>query len=316
MTPLFSCPQCASPGLEPSTPCPSCGWQARIVEGVPDFVGEFDNEAERAFFDDRYRRDAERIWSSEDVAALWEDRRLPYLATLRALVGPLAGRRVLTIGNGSSLKEFAFLADDPEAVIYSDLSANGMARLGRLAPWAAADPRAHFAAIDAFRLPVPDRSIDLLYGFAVVHHLPDVERFLAEAARVVAPGGRALFFDDGYAPVWQKAKTTLLRPVMRWSQEKHGMSPEDVRFSLSGGFREEQLSRWITAHGLEPSFVRRDVLYFLFQRGSEKLLPPRLHDAVFRPAVTGLLARLDEQLVRLPAGRRNAVRLMWGFQVP
>ena len=44
--------------------------------------------------------------------------------------------------------------------------------------------------IDARRLPRPDASLRAILMFDVFHHIPDVERFLAEAQRCLVPGGR------------------------------------------------------------------------------------------------------------------------------
>src|SRR6202167_362011 len=42
---------------------------------------------------------------------------------------------------------------------------------------------------DAERLPFADGSFDLVFGHAVLHHIPDLERACGEFARVLAPGG-------------------------------------------------------------------------------------------------------------------------------
>jgi len=48
-------------------------------------------------------------------------------------------------------------------------------------------------AADAERLPFPDDSFDLVFGHAVLHHIPDLPRAFAEFERVLAPGGTVLF---------------------------------------------------------------------------------------------------------------------------
>jgi SAM-dependent methyltransferase len=57
-----------------------------------------------------------------------------------------------------------------------------------------------FVVADASRLPFEDASFDVIFGSAVVHHL-DVKSFSLEAARVVRPGGKAVFLEPvGHNP--------------------------------------------------------------------------------------------------------------------
>jgi len=75
---------------------------------------------------------------------------------------------------------------------------------------------------DAERLPFADESFDLVFGHAVLHHIPDLARAFAEFARVLAPGGTLLFagepsrhgdhlarvpkrFATVVAPLWRRA---------------------------------------------------------------------------------------------------------------
>jgi ubiquinone/menaquinone biosynthesis C-methylase UbiE len=48
-------------------------------------------------------------------------------------------------------------------------------------------------AADAEQLPFADGSFDLVFGHAVLHHIPDLQRAFAEFARVLEPGGRIVF---------------------------------------------------------------------------------------------------------------------------
>jgi SAM-dependent methyltransferase len=43
---------------------------------------------------------------------------------------------------------------------------------------------------DAERLPFPDGTFDVVYSWGVLHHTPDSDRAIAEAQRVLKPGGR------------------------------------------------------------------------------------------------------------------------------
>ena len=48
-------------------------------------------------------------------------------------------------------------------------------------------------AADAEALPFPDASFDLVFGHAVLHHLPDLDQAFSEIARVLRPGGTFVF---------------------------------------------------------------------------------------------------------------------------
>ncbi|HXR28692.1 MAG TPA: class I SAM-dependent methyltransferase [Solirubrobacteraceae bacterium] len=75
---------------------------------------------------------------------------------------------------------------------------------------------------DAERLPFADESFELVFGHAVLHHIPDLPRAFAEFERVLAPGGTLLFagepsrygdvlarvpkrFASAVAPLWRRA---------------------------------------------------------------------------------------------------------------
>ncbi|TFV54991.1 class I SAM-dependent methyltransferase [Mycobacterium sp. PS03-16] len=49
-------------------------------------------------------------------------------------------------------------------------------------------------------LPVPDRSATVVWALATVHHWPDVDAGLAEAYRVLAPGGQLLIVERRVTP--------------------------------------------------------------------------------------------------------------------
>jgi SAM-dependent methyltransferase len=62
------------------------------------------------------------------------------------------------------------------------------------APW-------HDRELSAESLPFADGSVGALVLFDVLHHLADPRRFFAEAARVLAPGGRAVLCEPHVSPL-------------------------------------------------------------------------------------------------------------------
>ena len=170
----------------------------------------------------------------------------------------------------------------------------------------------HGASIDALCLPCHDESFDVVYGYAMVHHIPDIRSFLKDVYRVLTPGGWCVFFDDAFAPVWHYAKRTVLRPLMLYSHRTTGISPEDLRFSMSGGFREKMLWDIIAEIGGEPWFERTGFLTYLWTRAAEKLLPARLIP-VFKAPVLGRCVAAADRLFA-PVFRSNYIRIAWGFR--
>ncbi|MBM7484079.1 SAM-dependent methyltransferase [Bradyrhizobium sp. USDA 3686] len=71
----------------------------------------------------------------------------------------------------------------------------------------ATNPDVHYDVYEGTRLPYQDRSFDIAYAIAVMHHVPpdDWESFLVEAARVVRPGGRVIIIEHNpLNPLTQK----------------------------------------------------------------------------------------------------------------
>jgi SAM-dependent methyltransferase len=64
---------------------------------------------------------------------------------------------------------------------------------------AAGDDRARFAVGDAHELDFPAASFDVVVAHTLVSHVRDPLAVLAEAARVVRPGGTVVVFDGDYA---------------------------------------------------------------------------------------------------------------------
>lgn len=98
-----------------------------------------------------------------------------------------AGKRVLELGCAAG-HGLGLMARRAARLVGADFS-----------PALLADARAHFAGrvplvrLTAECLPFPDRSFDLVLCFEASYYVPDMARAFREIARVLAPGGRALF---------------------------------------------------------------------------------------------------------------------------
>ncbi|HKG35300.1 MAG TPA: methyltransferase domain-containing protein [Solirubrobacterales bacterium] len=127
---------------------------------------------------------------------------------------------------------------------------------------------------DAEQLPFPDGSFDLVFGHAVLHHIPDLGAAFAEFRRVLRPAGSIAFCGEpsrygdviaalpkraglALAPLWRRATGAELRV---WDEEPgesgHGLEPEvDVH-----AFSPADLRRLLRDSGFEDRRVRGEEL--------------------------------------------------------
>jgi SAM-dependent methyltransferase len=300
-----------------TTSCPSCSAPVPTTDGILDFVTGDRTAGERAYYDAHYAARRQTAPETLDLLALrsaWQGKDAPpERRAARRRLGSLAGKRVLLLGNGESTAELYLLTGEPSDLVYSDLSPFALRNIRDRFAFDGTRRNLVFAAIDAYDMPFFDESIDLIWGFAFVHHLRDVDMFLAECARVLRPGGRSVFMDDGYSPFWQWLKLGALRPLMRVSHRRDPRSPEDVQVTVRGGFREVELAEMIRALGCRPWFERQGFLHYLWQRATVSLFPSELAWLARRRSIGRALIHVDEALARLPPVRGNLVRLIWGF---
>ena len=104
----------------------------------------------------------------------------------------------------------------------------------------------------AERLPFEDDSFDLVYGHAVLHHIPDLERAFREFRRVLRPGGVVAFcgepsrYGDRIAGVPKRgalALAPLWRAAMRAGERGNGhWSPSE----------EDHLEQVVDVHAFTP----------------------------------------------------------------
>ena len=66
---------------------------------------------------------------------------------------------------------------------------------------------------DITQLPYRNGTLDAIFGFGVLHYIPDWQRALAEIARVLKPGG-VFFMEELYPSLYQNfiSKHILLHP--------------------------------------------------------------------------------------------------------
>lgn len=335
----FRCPAClddlALAERDGASGCARCGWEAASRDGVPTFVRDPALRAEAEHYDSAYA--AQGLTPPVEVDALgqlWAEQSwAPFNRTMLDAMGPLEGRTVVCLGNGLATKELFFLTQEPRALVVSDLSATAMRAVRDHYPELRDRDDLFFAAIDGQELPFADGSVSVVYGYAFAHHLPDLDRFVAEVARVLEPGGRGVFMDSAYSPVWQWAKTGPLARLMRFAHLVSPISEEDQRFTRAGGFRHDDLQRSADAAGCDLWFAPTGNVHYLATRASgifAKRWPAlrlgrrawvltgrdRHRLTLSHSGLLSALYRLDRRLERFKWVRANRMRLVWGLDKP
>jgi SAM-dependent methyltransferase len=106
---------------------------------------------------------------------------------------------------------------------------------------------------EADKLPFPDESFDLVFGHAVLHHLPDLDAAFAEFRRVLKPGGTVAFcgepsrYGDLLSQVPKRAAVMLApawRRVMRATKRDYFAEPD--------GREEADLEWLVDVHAFTP----------------------------------------------------------------
>ena len=113
----------------------------------------------------------------------------------------------------------------------------------------------HFSVGDAQALPFPDASFELVLARHMLYHVPDIGQAVAEAARVLGPGGRIL-------TVTNSAHTMAEYAALRREAAAH--LPGMVEPELSSGrFSLENAPAWLQPHFREiQTHVLRGTLRF------------------------------------------------------
>jgi SAM-dependent methyltransferase len=167
----------------PWTPPPAARRDAGQPETVRANRGWWDAEADAYYAEHgAFLGDAELTWGPEGL-------REPEAG----LLGGLAGMRVLEIGCGGA-QGSRWVAGQGAVAVGTDLSA-GMLEQARLINASVDDVRpVPLVQCDGAALPFADGTFDVVFtAYGVVPFVADSARVMAEAARVLRPGGRFVF---------------------------------------------------------------------------------------------------------------------------
>ncbi len=249
--------------------------------------------------------------AAEEYDAKWgisfgEPGRQQVVGKLSKLLGSRPGpfARSLEIGAGTGYFSLNMLrAGVVRSAVCTDISPGMLATLEANARKLGLDVET--VACDAAELPFDDASFDLVFGHAVLHHLPALDRAFGEFSRVLRPGGTLFFAGEPsrqgdriasvpkrvawrLSPAWRRAVGARPAPHLDGSGaagpaddhhlesqvDVHAFVPADLeRHAAAAGFTdvrvrgEELLANWFGWFNrtLEASARHDDIPWLWFQ---------------------------------------------------
>jgi ubiquinone/menaquinone biosynthesis C-methylase UbiE len=211
------------------------------------YEGWDDPEALQLFAADAARLDAVRADRAEAArryfeahAATWDSIRSLHIADAeieRAIAGLLADRPIgalLDIGTGTG-RMLELFAPRAKSAIGIDRSSE-MLRLARVKLEEAGISGASLRQGDMYALPLGDRCADSIILHQVLHYAQQPGAAIAEAARVLSPGGRLLVIDFA-------------------QHDRAELKEQDAHLRL--GFADDAMRGWFGAAGLDLDRIER-----------------------------------------------------------
>ena len=216
---------------------PAAGSVRQLADAVLDLIDGVAADQDAIRLEEvRAERDASAAQYFERVAPQWDQIRSMYVsesaveAAIDRAAGPGPFRRVVDLGTGSG-RMLALLGKRAGTAVGLDLS-HQMLNVARRNVAQAGVEKVELRHGDIFATRLPGESADLVIVHQVLHYLTDPHSAVAEAARLVEPGGRLLIVD--FAP-----------------HDHERLRAEHQHRRL--GFSDAEIGRWMEEAGLERS---------------------------------------------------------------
>jgi SAM-dependent methyltransferase len=231
------------------------------MAGLPDIEGMRDYWDDRAEQDAAWYVDTSIDYEQRDMDRFWSTGRIMLAEALnRSVPAPTARGQAVEIGCGLG-RVCGALSEHFDRVIGLDISARMVGQARDLVR----NDRIEFVVGDGVSWqPIPAASTDLVLSFTVFQHIPSVaviESYLAEAARILRPGGVMVFqWSSQPGAWWWPARRWVLANLQRagWGDPFGGSALE-----LSGSrIPVNRMRRALADNGLELEAVRAEGTLF------------------------------------------------------
>lgn len=209
-----------------------------------------------------------------------------------------AGSRALDVGCGSGNYARALRQAAGCAMSGVEPSSEMRLRADSATDWA------ELATGSAEHLPFPTGAFDLVYSTDVIHHVVDRAAFFAEAARVLAPGGKIATVTDSQDDIRRRRPLSNYFPETVAIEERRYPSIETLSAEMAAvGFSEIHTTHVELEYPLTEARGYRERAY------SSLLI---IEDDAFQRG----LARLERDLVAGPIPALSLYTLVWGAVPP
>ncbi|MCD6310108.1 MAG: methyltransferase domain-containing protein [Candidatus Eremiobacteraeota bacterium] len=189
-----------------------------------DSETSFNPEEEQKRLQEEYFDEDPDTYASVFYSGIWNQyRQEAAKKVLRKAPRPL---KIVDVGCGP-IPSLPGLLQQSEEYHCLDISSENLSRIEKYFP------KCRALKGDAEKLPFPDNYFSVVILFGLLHHVSRPEKILAEARRVLIPGGVTVSFDP--CPYWNES---LPAPGER------GLSPEEVKSYYSNGWR-YKIERWV-----------------------------------------------------------------------
>ncbi len=179
-----------------------------------------------------------------------------FLAAAREAGAPLKGaaNQILDLGTGTAQIPIALNRRSAETrVLAIDLAASMLELARRNIEAAGLSETIALERIDAKELPFDAETFAAVISNSIVHHIPEPAQTLAEACRVIRPGG-LLFFRDLLRPQ-DDAEVALLVSTYAGSANAHQRQLFEA--SLRAALSLQEMRELVDRLGFDPSGVRQ-----------------------------------------------------------